>query len=73
MAAIRNGSRVCLIMAMHQRGTVVELFERQHKSMLIDGPLSRTMWARVKLDSPGAGVPVLVCRIGDLMTIDDPR
>lgn len=67
MSAIRNGSRVCLIMSMQTKGTVIEVFEKHHKTMMVDGPLSKTMWAKVQLDKPTASEPILLCRIGDLM------
>jgi hypothetical protein len=67
MAAIRAGAKVCLILAMHQKGTVIEIFERQHKSMMVDGPLSKTMWAKVRMHSADPNGPVIECRLGELM------
>lgn len=67
MAAIRTGSKVCLIMAMQQKGTVVEIFERQHRSVMVDGPLSKTVWAKVRLHSADPNGPIIECRLGELM------
>lgn len=68
MAAIRVGTRVCMIMSMHVKGTVIELFEKKHRSVLVDGPLSKTMWAKVQLDNPGLHGPIAECRVGELMS-----
>lgn len=57
-------------MAMHQKGTVVELFERRHRSVMVDGPLSKTMWAKVRMHSADPNGPLVECRLGDLM-LDD--
>ena len=70
MAAIRPGTKVCFIMAMQQKGTVIELFERHHRSVMVDGPLSKTMWAKVRMHSADPNGPLVECRLGDLM-LDD--
>lgn len=71
MASIRAGSKVCMIMAMNVKGTVLEIFEREHKSMLTAGPLTKSWWAKVQVVKPSPGTPsVIECRLGDLMNDD---
>ena len=67
MAAIRPGMKVCFIMAMQQKGTVIELFERHHRSVMVDGPLSKTTWAKVRLHNADPAGPIIECRLGELM------
>lgn len=68
MPSIRAGSKVCMIMSMNVKGTVLEIYEKNHSTMLTAGPLSKSWWAKVQLVKPVAGSPdVIECRLGDLM------
>lgn len=68
MAQIRVGDRVAPIMAAHLTGRVVSMEVRQHKTMLVGGPLSGSTYVTVE-HSPG--MPTIVYRLGDLMRLDD--
>lgn len=71
MASIRAGSKVCVITSMNVKGVVLEVFEKEHKTMLTAGPLSKSWWAKVQLAKKHPGLDsVIECRLGDLM-IDD--
>jgi hypothetical protein len=68
MAQIRVGDRVAPIMAMHLEGRVLSMEVRQHKTMLVGGPLSGTTYVTVE---HAPGIPTAVYRIGDLVRLDD--
>lgn len=71
MPSIRAGAKVCMIMSMNVKGTVLEVFEREHKTMLTAGPLTKSWWAKVQVTKKQPGIPdIIECRLGDLM-IDD--
>jgi hypothetical protein len=71
MPSIRTGDKVCFIMNMSMKGTVVETYERRHNTMMVDGPLSTSIYARVRLTNPRPGVdPLIECRLQDLMRDD---
>lgn len=68
MAAIRAGSKVCLIMQMNVKGIVLSITERPHNTSMVDGPLSKVAWAQVQVTSAPRGTdPVIECRVRDLM------
>ena len=50
MSRIKVGDRVCPILAMNMKGTVVEIYERHHKTMMIGGTLSGATYAKVQYD-----------------------
>ena len=71
MPSIRAGDKVCFIMSMHMKGTVLEVFERKHKTMMVDGPLAGSLYARVRMSNPRPGTePVVECRLQELMRDD---
>lgn len=68
MAQIRVGDRVAPIMASHLTGRVVSMEVRQHKTMMVGGPLSGSTYVTVE---HGPDIPAVVYRLGDLMRLDD--
>lgn len=68
MASIRPGDKVCMIMQMNVKGVVLAVYERSHKTAMVDGPLSNSWYARVQVTSGPKGIsPEIECRLGDLM------
>ncbi len=68
MASIRQGDRVCMIMQMNVKGVVLSVYERSHKTAMVDGPLSSAWYARVQVTQGPKGIaPEIECRLGDLM------
>ena len=68
MASIRAGDKVCMIIQMNVKGVVLSVFERSHKTAMVDGPLSGAFYARVQVTSGPPGIsPEIECRLGDLM------
>lgn len=69
---IRVGDRVCPILAMHMKGTVVEIVTRPHKQMLVGGSLSSMTYVRVSHDKQiSSGYSVMEYPASELMKIDD--
>lgn len=68
MAQIRVGDRVAPIMAAHLTGRVVSMEVRQHKTMLVGGPLSGSTYVTVE---HVVDMTTVVYRLGDLMRLDD--
>ena len=64
---IRQGDRVSPILEMHKIGTVLEIYNKQHKTMLVGGTLSAVRMAKVQLDKTGEVVEWFV---RDLMRAD---
>ena len=64
---IRQGDRVAPILEMHKIGTVLEIYNKQHKTMLVRGTLSAVRMAKVQLDKTGEVVEWFV---RDLMRAD---
>ncbi len=64
---IRQGDRVAPILEMHKIGTVLEIYNKQHKTMLVGGTLSAVRMAKVQLDKTGEVVEWFV---RDLMRAD---
>ena len=64
---IRQGDRVAPILEMHKVGTVLEIYNKQHKTMLVGGTLSAVRMAKVQLDKTGEVVEWFV---RDLMRAD---
>ena len=64
---IRQGDRVAPILEMHKVGTVLEIYNKQHKPMLVGGTLSAVRMAKVQLDKTGEVVEWFV---SDLMRAD---
>ena len=52
---------------MHKVGTVLEIYNKQHKTMLVGGTLSAVRMAKVQLDKTGEVVEWFV---RDLMRAD---
>ena len=63
---IRKGDRVAPILEMHVVATVLEVFERNHTTMLVGGTLSKVKMARVQVEKTG---DVLEWRVRDLMHV----
>ena len=64
---IRQGDRVAPILEMHKVGTVLEIYNKHHKTMLVGGTLSAVRMAKVQLDKTGEVVEWFV---RDLMRAD---
>ena len=63
---IREGDRVAPILEMHREGTVLEITQREHTTMLVGGTLTTVSTASVKLDTG----EVVEWFIRDLMRLD---
>lgn len=68
MRQIRVGDRVCPIMAMHLKCTVLSIEVRKHRTMMVGGTMESTPYVTVKVD--GQEAPS-VYRMGDLVHLDD--
>ena len=73
MPMIRPGDKVCMILQMNVKGVVLSIAEKQHKTAMVDGPLSNSFYAKVQVTKAPLGTPPIIeCRIGDLM-VDDSK
>jgi len=68
MSVFRIGDRVCPILSMHMKGTVVDVYTKKHTTMLVDGPLTALTYVKVQMDPrPNHDSHVVEYRLGDLM------
>jgi hypothetical protein len=64
---IRQGDRVAPMLEMHKTGRVLEIYNKQHKTMLVGGTLSAVRIAKVQLDKTG---DIVEWFVRDLMQMD---
>ena len=64
---IRVGDKVAPILEMHRVGQVLDVYDRQHTTMLVGGTLSAVRMAKVRLEKSGEIVEWFV---RDLMQVD---
>lgn len=68
MPMIRPGDKVCMILQMNVKGIVLAVYEKGHRTAMVDGPLSKTLYAKIQItQAPPGFVPEIECRLGDLM------
>lgn len=68
MPMIRPGDKVCMILQMNVKGVVLSIVEKTHNTAMVDGPLSKTAYARIQVTSGPAKIPpVIECRLSELM------
>jgi hypothetical protein len=68
MPMIRPGDKVCMILQMNVKGVVLSITEKTHNTAMVDGPLSKTSYARIQVSSGPSGIPpVIECRLSELM------
>ncbi len=64
---IRQGDRVAPILEMHRIGKVLEVYNKNHKTMLVGGTLSAVRMAKVQLEKTG---DIVEWFVRDLMRMD---
>lgn len=63
-----------MILQMNVKGVVLSVIEKQHKTAMVDGPLSNSFYATIQVTNAPPGTPhVIECRLGDLMIDDSKR
>lgn len=68
MPMIRSGDKVCMILQMNVKGVVLAVYEKSHRTSMVDGPLSKTLYVRMQVTQAPPGVaPEIECRLCDLM------
>ena len=68
MPMIRPGDKVCMILQMNVKGVVLSIVEKSHNTAMVDGPLSKTPYARLQLTHAPIGMPPEIeCRLSELM------